>query len=88
MGGSLDAERGSPLRVRVRVEGEAALDSVEIVRDRTVRHSTRGDGRLAEFEFLDRSEAGQGRDFSYVYVRVKQVDGHYAWASPVWVDWR
>ena len=88
MGGSLDAERGSPLRVRVRVEGEAALDTIEIVRDRSVVHSTRGDGRVADFEFLDRSVAASGRDFSYLYVRAKQVDNQYAWASPIWVDWR
>ena len=88
MGGKVEAERGSPLRVRVRVTGDAPLDRVEIVRDRRVIHATRGSGDSAEFEFEDRSVGGEGKEASYLYLRVRQVDSHYAWASPVWVDWQ
>ena len=35
-----------------------------------------------EFDFVDRSGAGQG---DYYYVRVTQVNGAHAWSSPVWV---
>ena len=88
MGGSVDAERGAALRVRVRVEGDAPLELVEIVKDRKVIHSTRGEGQREEFEFSDRSGSTPGKDASYLYLRVKQANNHYAWASPVWVDWR
>ena len=88
MGGSVDVERGAALRVGVRVEGDAPLELVEIVKDRKVIHSTRVGARLAEFEFLDRSGSAPGKDASYLYLRARQADNHYAWASPVWVDWR
>ena len=88
MGGSVAAEPGSSLRVRVRVEGERELDVVEIVKDHRVVHSTRGGGRLADFDFVDPSGPSHDKGASYLYVRARQTDGHYAWASPVWVDWR
>ena len=88
MGGTATAERSSPVRLRVHVEGEAPLDAVEIVKDRKVIHSQQVEGRTASFEYSDRSVPEAGRTASYFYVRVKQSDDHYGWASPVWVDWR
>ncbi len=88
MGGAVAAKRRTELRIRVRVEGEARLDAVEIVKDRKVIHAVRGEGEVADFEFTDLSGSPSGKDASYLYVRARQVDDHYAWASPVWVDWR
>ena len=88
MGSAVEVGREEALRVGVRVEGEGPLEAVEIVKDHKVIHSASVDGRLAEFEFLDRSGPTPGKDASYLYVRAKQADKHYAWASPVWVDWR
>ncbi len=26
-------------------------------------------------------------ELAYYYLRLRQVDGHWAWLSPVWFDW-
>ena len=88
LGGEIDAERGSPLRISVRVEGEAPLDVVEIVKDHKVIHAARGGGRTVELDFVDQSGPREDGKASYLYVRARQQDEHYAWASPVWVDWK
>ncbi len=88
MGGAVESLRDSALKVRVRVEGESSLDVVEIVKDRRVIHAVTGQGEAADFEFTDLSGPTEGKDASYLYVRARQADDHYAWASPVWVDWR
>ena len=44
-----------------------------------------GTGARMEFTFMDADlSAGE----HYYYVRVEQVDGHMAWASPIWVELR
>lgn len=88
MGGAVEAQSGDQIRIHVRVDSESPLESIQIVKDHRVVHSTRSDGRQAEFEFTDRSGPRAGRTASYFYLRVRQEDGHVAWASPVWVDWK
>ena len=87
LGGQTKSRRGEPLRIEVRVEGDAAVDAVEIVKDTKVLHAARGDGREAQFEYVDRSGPAPDGKASYVYVRVRQANDQYAWASPIWVDW-
>ncbi len=88
MGGAVEANPGDPLRIRVHVDGDAPLELVEIVKDHRVVHSMRGNGRRAEFEFLDQSGPRSDGKASYCYVRVRQANEQFAWASPVWVDWK
>ena len=88
MGESVQASPSDPLRIRVRVDGEQPAELIEIVKDHKVVHATRGQGDSTEFEFLDASGPRSGRNASYAYVRVRQAADQYAWASPVWIDWR
>ena len=88
MGESIEVDRADPLRIHVRVEGERPLDLVEVVKDHKVIHATTGNGGPMEFEFLDRSGPRPDGEASYCYLRVRQRGDQYAWASPVWVDWK
>ena len=88
MGESINADRSEPLRIHVRVDGERPAELVEIVKDHKVIHATKGNGGSMEFEFLDRSGPRSDGRASYCYLRVRQSGDQYAWASPVWVDWR
>ena len=88
MGSAVEARRDvDELRIQVRVEGEAPLESIQIVKDHRVIHSTQAEGRHAEFEFTDLSGPRPDGKASYCYLRVRQDDGQFAWGSPVWVDW-
>ena len=54
-----------------------------MVRDNLYVYRRDGEGERMEFTFMDADlPAGE----HYYYVRVEQVDGHVAWASPIWVD--
>lgn len=71
--------------IRVEAHGEAPVILVEIVKNGRVvarwdPHRPRLD---AEFEWDDRD--GAERETDYYYARVRQHDGEWAWASPVWV---
>ncbi len=88
IGESVEVDRADPLRIQVRVEGERPAELLEIVKDHKVIHATRGNGGLMELEFLDRSGPQSDGRASYCYVRVRQAGDQYAWASPVWIDWK
>lgn len=88
MGESVEVDRAEPLRIHVRVDGERPAELVEIVKDHKVIHASAGIGGSMEFEFLDRSGPRSDGKASYCYVRVRQGAEQYAWASPIWVDWR
>jgi hypothetical protein len=71
--------------IRVESHGEAPVILVEIVKNGRVvarwdPHRPRLD---AEFEWDDRD--GAERETDYYYARVRQHDGEWAWASPVWL---
>ncbi len=70
-------------RLRVRVQGTADVDRVEIVKNCVDVFRYAGRGRTAEFEYTDRERI---RNTDFYYVRVIQKDGEMAWSSPVWVD--
>ncbi len=88
LGAQIEAPRGSPLKLEVRVQGDAPLDAVEIVKDHKVLHAVAGQGSSASFEYLDQSGPRPDGKASYLYIRVRQKNDHYIWASPIWVDWK
>jgi len=62
------------------VAGATELDMVEIVRDNEVLYHIDGDGqRVIEIDYVDNKPG------KFYYLRVRQIDGHYGYASPVWV---
>ena len=69
----------------VHVVGTNRIKEVAVVRDNLYVYRRDGEGERMEFTFMDADlSAGE----HYYYVRVEQVDGHVAWASPIWVDYR
>lgn len=87
MGASVVARREEPLQIVVRVDSDAPVDALEIIKDHRVIHSAaRSDGPI-DLEFQDRSGPREDGKASYCYLRVRQTSGGFAWASPVWVDW-
>ena len=86
MGGQTTAS--GPVKVEVRVTGDAELDRLEIVKDHRVVHAAAGNGMTKEFEYVDQSPPPADGRASYYYLRVKQKNNMYAWTSPVWVEWQ
>lgn len=87
MGASVLVRREKPLQIVVRVDSDAPVDALEIVKDHKVIHSAaRSDGPI-DLEFQDRSGPREDGKASYCYLRVRPANGGFAWASPVWVDW-
>ena len=69
----------------VNVVGTNRIKEVVVVRDNLYVYRRDGEGERMEFTFM---EADLSAGEHYYYVRVEQVDGHVAWASPIWVDYR
>jgi len=79
-------------RLTVRVAGTASLESIEVYRDGrdrvhvvspgTTPGVTWDEASVVSFDWEDASFP-PGVRHSY-YVRVRQVDGHLAWSSPIW----
>ena len=89
LGGQIEADPAKPLELTLRVDGDAPIDVVEIVKDHKVIYAAKGAGeRNVRFEYIDRSGPREDGKASYLYVRIRQENDQYAWASPVWVDWR
>ena len=80
--GSIKGPRG----IRVEAHGEGPVILIEIVRNGEVmaRWDPHRPQLDATFEHEDRE--GGGRETDYYYARVRQHDGEWAWASPVWVS--
>ncbi len=55
-----------------------------MIRDNQYVHTHQGTGPEIEFTYR---EEGLASGEHYYYVRLEQVDGHVAWASPIWVKY-
>jgi len=77
------ADKSTPREFRVNVWGTAGLDTVTVVKNNLAVHTFKPNSEHAQLSWEDRSEAGTG---DYYYVRVRQLDGNYAWSSPTWLD--
>jgi hypothetical protein len=69
--------------VQFSVAGTDKICLIEIIRDGSVVYKTEPYKDAVCDEWIDTSE--QGIYAKYYYLRVTQVDGNRAWASPVWV---
>jgi hypothetical protein len=79
--GSIFESTSSP-RLEISVSGTAALKRVTLVRNETDYKVFEPSGKEFQATFEDPTPiAGENR----YYVRVEQMDGNMAWASPVWV---
>ncbi|MCO4769586.1 MAG: DUF3604 domain-containing protein, partial [Deltaproteobacteria bacterium] len=82
MGGEVSA---GPTELRARVFGTADIDFVQVIKfdgaDYHVAHELKPKGPDAELTWNDEGSAGQ-----FWYLKVRQADGAYAWASPIWVN--
>lgn len=82
MGSVLKKWPGGAASFRARVIGTADIEMVELIRNGVVIETRRGRGRSVEFEWARNAQPGMEQ---YFYLRVKQVDGHMAWSSPIWL---
>ena len=87
MGSELALAPDAPRRFEVRVHGTAPLDRVEIV-SHGVTLAALPVAPDSPDLVADWSDGRGDRPIHdvYYYLRVRQRDGHCAWASPVWVD--
>ena len=61
----------------------AALARFELLRDAVTIHEAAVEGALsAVLEAADDEPTGSAHSY---YVRLTQIDGHMAWAGPIWV---
>jgi len=73
---------GKPVRVKIRVDCPALIETIEVIRNNDVVHTSRPGTKKKELEFVD-AEPPDGP--AYYYVRITQQDGEMAWSSPVWL---
>ncbi|MCD6361984.1 MAG: DUF3604 domain-containing protein [Armatimonadetes bacterium] len=104
MGSSLsftpeDVEELFPLEIGVAVQGTAPVEKVEIIENGVVVHTKtkpRAAADMFAYRWFRRSGPTDGAKIihtrhnisRFIYVRVTQADGHMAWSSPIWLDYR
>ncbi len=98
MGDEIEVSERPELRdartIEAYLAGEAKLTQVEVVRNNEVVYSERPDGSDLTLEWTDEDALDplaltpvddDQPPFVFYYLRVLQVDGEMAWASPVWL---
>ncbi|RMG18709.1 MAG: hypothetical protein D6729_06590, partial [Deltaproteobacteria bacterium] len=80
--GSVRPESSGPVPVRLRVWGTAPIETVEVLASNEVVQRWSGEGRVRLDLEADLPPPGGP---TWVYARIRQVDGHMAWTSPVWL---
>jgi len=86
MGEEFTAQPGEDqVKIEARVESLSPIERVEVVKNARTIESWEGSGLTMTRSLSDRLE--EGREFNYYYLRVTTEDDHFAWSSPVWVDW-
>ncbi len=77
------------------VAGTEKLSKVELIRNGEVIQEYKPDGQFLDFTYDDMDHLSdvsiQSKDkkpFVFYYLRVTQEDGHKAWTSPIWVDFK
>jgi hypothetical protein len=82
-----DEFKAKDVKLDVNVVGTALLLSVEILRDNEVVHTWKPQqaSTAAKINWTDPAPVRGGKDASFYYVRVTQIDEQMAWSSPMWV---
>ncbi|GAA0178937.1 hypothetical protein SH2C18_19030 [Clostridium sediminicola] len=70
-----------PRRIKCTLAAPKQIKSVEIICNGEVMYSTKCDKQWTEIEFIDDSVISKD---TYYYIRMKQIDEHMAWSSPIW----
>jgi hypothetical protein len=84
MGEVIDTGRqDNPHTIRFGVVGSEPIKQLEVIRDGSPVFAIQPHTDRIEDEWMDKS--GEAKQGSYYYLKVTQVDGNTAWASPVWV---
>ena len=98
MGGETSNAVKPGLQYNRHIEGHVAgtdkIEKIEIIRNGKVLHTIKPDDQSMIFSYDDTTALDKvsvdAKDknptFVYYYIRVTQVDGHIAWASPIWID--
>ncbi|MFP3904021.1 MAG: hypothetical protein ACLFWB_07250 [Armatimonadota bacterium] len=93
MGSDLDEWQG-PREFTARVAGTAELESVELLRNNQVIERVEPGDLTFEGTFCDNDDLADvmvepyfrtKKPFCFYYLRATQIDGHMAWASPIWI---
>lgn len=70
----------------IHVEGTGPIARLDVIRDNAYVLSAKPNERTVDLKFTD-TELAAGKT-SYYYVRIEQVDGNLAWASPMWITYK
>lgn len=81
MGERFAAEAFGP--VKIELDGTAPVSSVEVLLDGGVAEQWSPGRREVRLEW---TPPALPPGLHYLYVRVRQADGHRAWSSPIWVE--
>jgi len=81
MGEEIVAE--DPVLFTADVIGTGPIERLELIRDDRLVFTQPGDGDRVALEYADE---GCPQGLHYTYLRVTQVDGEFAWSSPIWVQ--
>ncbi len=89
MGAELTMQKTKKRRhLQVTIIGTDIIKTVTILRNNRVLYTYQGSSQWEEFEYVDKENP---RNLSlypllFYYLRVTQVDGEMAWASPIWIE--
>jgi hypothetical protein len=84
MGSERTLEQGAGVRFSARLHGTAPIERVEIISDR--RCVWRATPNQWDIVLTDIPLPAPGDRSTYYDLRMRQANGHRAWASPVWLD--
>ena len=83
MGSDVPGEgRGERHEIRFDLHGTEMIRRVEVVRDGKVAWSAEYAAQEVEDGWIN--DSPEAKEASYYYLKVVQIDGNVAWASPVW----
>lgn len=85
MGEVVREEHAGKRQITVLAAGTANLDTLEILKNNVVMHTTRGTGKVMRVQWDDSAGDPSGDLEDFYYVRVTQKDGNRAWSSPIWI---
>jgi hypothetical protein len=67
----------------ISVLGDAPIAHMTLLKNNDSVYREEGSGPLAAWEWTDPQPAGDG---DYYYVRIAQVDEHWIYSSPIWIE--
>ena len=77
-----DGEAREIQEIRGQVICPKEIQYVEIIKNGELLQRIDGDQSWMDISYED---IGNIKERTYYYLRVKQIDGHFAWSSPIWI---